>query len=217
MGTRLKQTCFAAAFLNLVMVLPCYAQWWNPLGPGNFNDCVLQGMKGVSSDDAARAIQYACAKKYPPEKSMEETSKEALLKKCGLSPRHWEKHMFFRVDGRHSLIATPIVEKINVLNFGGDALRVQNKNAFGISGVRLGFTKERNCPTKPVDFAAEIYCSKGDTKAGIAANAIGNFQCDPTPREVRVFGYCVTAFSPSYNQFGDDLPNFMNKRGMCER
>lgn len=37
-------------------------------GPSNYDECVLDNMKGVTSDQAARAIQAACRKKFPIEK-----------------------------------------------------------------------------------------------------------------------------------------------------
>ena len=33
--------------------------------PQNFDDCILQGMRGVTSDQAARAIYAACQNKHP--------------------------------------------------------------------------------------------------------------------------------------------------------
>lgn len=34
-------------------------------GPATFEDCILENMKGVTSDFAARAIQSACREKFP--------------------------------------------------------------------------------------------------------------------------------------------------------
>ena len=34
-------------------------------GPSNFDDCVLESMKGVTSDVAARAIYKSCLEKFP--------------------------------------------------------------------------------------------------------------------------------------------------------
>jgi len=41
------------------------AQWWNPTEPDNYEDCVIQGMKGIASDDAALAVASACRSKFP--------------------------------------------------------------------------------------------------------------------------------------------------------
>lgn len=34
-------------------------------GPNTFEECILDSMKGVTSDQAANAITYACRKKFP--------------------------------------------------------------------------------------------------------------------------------------------------------
>ena len=36
------------------------------LPPRNYEDCVLQNMKGTNGDLAARAVQLACYDKFPP-------------------------------------------------------------------------------------------------------------------------------------------------------
>lgn len=41
------------------------ANAWGPFGPKNFNDCVLDGMKGVTSDLAAQMVYRACQQKFP--------------------------------------------------------------------------------------------------------------------------------------------------------
>lgn len=34
-------------------------------GPKNFEDCILDGMKGVNNDTAANAVIYSCRQKFP--------------------------------------------------------------------------------------------------------------------------------------------------------
>jgi len=50
----------------LVFVLVCpaaaHAGWF---GPSNYQDCILENMKGVTDRTAAIAIEYACATKFP--------------------------------------------------------------------------------------------------------------------------------------------------------
>lgn len=52
------------ALLIFVCFLPIslYADWF---GPKNYDDCILESMKGVSSDRAATAINRACRNKFP--------------------------------------------------------------------------------------------------------------------------------------------------------
>ncbi len=42
-------------------------------GPNNFDDCILQSMKGVTSDAAARAIYQSCQQKFPQKKVKQNT------------------------------------------------------------------------------------------------------------------------------------------------
>lgn len=39
-----------------------HAGWW---GPSNYDECILESMKGVTSDVAARNIVAACRRKFP--------------------------------------------------------------------------------------------------------------------------------------------------------
>ena len=55
---------FFLFFATLAIHQSAFAQWWNPLEPRNLEDCILQGMKGVTSDQAARAIERACRTKF---------------------------------------------------------------------------------------------------------------------------------------------------------
>ena len=42
-------------------------------GPNNFDDCILQSMKGVTSDAAARAIYQSCQQKFSQKKVKQNT------------------------------------------------------------------------------------------------------------------------------------------------
>lgn len=54
-------------FASFALIAPpqAQAQWWNPLAPKTYEDCVLKGMKGVSGDTAAMSVMGACRKKFP--------------------------------------------------------------------------------------------------------------------------------------------------------
>lgn len=49
-------TAAACAFLPS----PAMAQWWNPLAPKTYDECILKNMKGVTSDSAADMITLSC-------------------------------------------------------------------------------------------------------------------------------------------------------------
>ena len=55
-------------FLNLSAMIICL-----PLigcGPSNFNDCVLQNLKGVNNEEVMKAILIACRHKFPQAKEL---------------------------------------------------------------------------------------------------------------------------------------------------
>lgn len=57
----MKQTLI---FITLLFT-PLLANAWNLFGPKNYDDCILEGMKGVTSDLAARNIMNSCREKFP--------------------------------------------------------------------------------------------------------------------------------------------------------
>lgn len=62
-----------ALMLCCVNYTNSYAGW---RGPDNYEDCILESMKGVTSDVAAKAIKAACRKKFPIEKVQQPSSKQ---------------------------------------------------------------------------------------------------------------------------------------------
>lgn len=74
----------------LLLVVPTmltcshHANAWSLFGPGNYEDCVLEGMKGISSETAAREVRNACRIKFPAQarpapKPLELSSKDLGL------------------------------------------------------------------------------------------------------------------------------------------
>ena len=55
----MKFIFFIVLFLNISS-----ASAWTLFGPRTLEDCILQNMKGVTSDDAAKQIQVACMIKF---------------------------------------------------------------------------------------------------------------------------------------------------------
>ena len=55
---------------------------WNPFGPKSFEDCLLNNMKGVTSDQAANAVIAACKIKFPTQEK-NSTSVSSNKIKCG--------------------------------------------------------------------------------------------------------------------------------------
>ena len=47
------------------------------LGPQNYDDCILENMKGVGSNLAAAQVAASCARKFPPGKPTDKASPPA--------------------------------------------------------------------------------------------------------------------------------------------
>ena len=121
-------------------------------GPSNFEECILKGMKNVSSDQAANMIAYACREKFPAPKS---TTPDAPLYE---SP----KSFYFRSTDDLGSTVTQLIVKIEtnhmrVRTHGTDygsgirshdfgyhlEIEARNRNDFRIGGIWVGVPKKR--------------------------------------------------------------------------
>jgi len=66
-AVRLGKIFVACALLALGLMGYSAAHAWSLFGPKNFDDCILENMKGVTSDQAASTIYGSCAAKFPTE------------------------------------------------------------------------------------------------------------------------------------------------------
>ena len=56
-----------AILICLTFLLTTDAHSWSLFGPKNYEDCIIDGLKGVTSNVAAREIKKACREKFPTE------------------------------------------------------------------------------------------------------------------------------------------------------
>jgi hypothetical protein len=70
-----------AALLIIVMSVPFMARA-ALFGPSNYNECILENMKGVTSNSAALAIKQACRSKFPPKNN---TDPSEFIKKYSVT------------------------------------------------------------------------------------------------------------------------------------
>lgn len=61
----MKLRLIVVIFVALVFPNAVLAQWWNPFGPSNYEDCVLEAAKDAKTDGATRLAQAACRSKFP--------------------------------------------------------------------------------------------------------------------------------------------------------
>lgn len=67
-------------------------------GPSNFDDCVLESMKGVTSDMAAQAIYRSCRKKFPENQVKQNTRALTANELANLTGRGGPSGNYFSVD-----------------------------------------------------------------------------------------------------------------------
>lgn len=61
-------------YFTMVPVAPAFAGWF---GPSSYEDCILEAMKGVTSDKAAREIKEACIEKFAKKPTKQEEAEYA--------------------------------------------------------------------------------------------------------------------------------------------
>jgi hypothetical protein len=147
---------FLTRFLLLVsmFLLHFSASAWSPFGPNNFNDCIIQNMKGVTSDTAAASIRHSCRQKFP-EKSPPQ--KQELNTRIGY-PRLdiWDKHYNHRVFNNIN------ISKTRPNNYGGLAVTITNKNEFTLTGIYIGVSSDKKpgkCSIEKSDYVEIHECN----------------------------------------------------------
>ena len=171
----LRKRTWIALFLCIAIYSPI-SNAWSLFGPKNFEDCVLAGMKGVTSDYAAKAVYKSCMDKFPKEKPKEPA------KRWG-SPR---------MDIWDAGIGNSLVSKIDLGAWKGRSLTVTNRNNFEVSGIFLGVPKTGSSCYANKDDYKEIYLCRGS----VSANLTGSVDCSTLPNNVK---FCVTGLlGPDY-------------------
>lgn len=212
-------TLFLFIFL---LPMQAFSQWWNPLAPRDFNDCIIKNMKDGMSETAVLALQRACIDKYPQKESknkiLEEDKINARYEKCPVK-RFDRSHLIFSIDGRYDLKNQLFINNIKKFTYDGrtNSVDFQNMNDFGISALMLGFTKAKQCHQASKMYEYTVYCShylKGASN-GVASKSFGTLSCDSLPLEAKAMGRCIIGFSPIYNQFDDSILDFLEKNRYC--
>jgi hypothetical protein len=210
----------------IVVVFMCHtlanAQWWNPLAPKDYNDCIIKNLKDGMREDAVRALKFACYEKYPPQttaaEKREEATKKLRMSKCGLDNDHNKYHWFFTLQENRIVNLKRHLESIVVEEYNSNSnyASLQNKNHFAISGVMIGLTGAKSCTLNFDSYEAVAYCKSNSTDSGVISSmSFGRFRCSEVPKKFKSMGYCVVGYSPRYYQFDDSLLKFKEDNGLC--
>lgn len=145
------------SLLTSVWISPVYAGLF---GPSNYEECVLENMKGIQSNTAAGAIMQVCRKKFP---------QKVESNTAGGNPRIdlW--------DGGNS---PTLLNKVDLISRNNSSVTVTNKNTFALAGIYVGITsnKPNSCPTAKEDYKEIYYCN-----GSISSNTTGKVDCSSAP------------------------------------
>lgn len=112
---------------------PCtYAGW---IGPKDYDECILENMKGVSVQSAETAIKDACNKKYPPRYYYLSTSEVRDLKTTLYINEYLTSRLDFVTAPKHNI--TDVHVALKLLDSNGLAIR----NMSFVYSVREGILK----------------------------------------------------------------------------
>jgi len=179
-------------------------------GPGNFDECITDSMKGVTSDLAARAIYQSCRNQFP-EETAQNSDVNAGRKKFGDSFIGTS----LRVD-LSSSIGLDAVRKIEFVDFPdtypnnnrfshGSSPRFMNRNQFAVGGIILGVTgvsEGAGCPGTIDEYKFVLHCS-----GTISANSADSVFCDKWNG-----GFCVIGFWTSDKfEYQDQVDDFVRQ------
>jgi hypothetical protein len=169
------------------------ANAWSIFGPATFEDCVLENMKGVSSDAAAASIRVACRKKFP----QNEPQPSAPSTRSGY-PRidSWEKPYPKKIFDNIKLGTS----KYNQYN--AYELQVTNKTNINIVGLYIGVPAASNSSTCPSEKSGytEIY----ECSVEISPNTTKTAFCS-MPKATFCISGVMAAWEPDVDKFFRDI------------
>jgi len=211
--------------LSFVSIMFCFAFSpaiaWSLFGPSTYDECILDKLDSAMSDTQVAIIMNACQSMFPSKK-IEKKATEAPPQKidyesCGLDPDHWKTRMLFPMDYFGS-VTYEILERLKNTTYDAtkNTIGFQNKNDFGISAVKIGFTSSSKCPRKAEDYAYSTICQSISTDIGVPQNTYGTLQCGLLPLEAARLSLCHIGYSPVYDQFDNSLLTFLKSKKYCE-
>lgn len=166
-------------------------------------------------DAAVRAVAVACRNQYPLRselKPRDDRGVDARWDACDNERPPDGARVFFPIDsiaGQMSdLTERNWDSKTRTISF-------QNKNSFGISGLRIGFTNSKSCSENIQDYRFTIWC--GDRYSSVAARSYGSLSCGPVPDEAKKMGYCFLGLTPTVRETPEFWIDFYEQNGLCKK
>ncbi|MCM2341668.1 hypothetical protein [Rhodoferax sp.] len=189
-------------------------------GPSNFEECILDGMKNVKSDQAARMITVACRQKFPqksaPPIQVPETPERHEFRSTGMS-RPSLNSLIAKIEiVRWTVVQTGDYSYgIKSFDYGHHVeIDVTNRNTFPIVGLEIGLLKSKaRCSWVEESVYAEFYSCTGTANPSSSAT----FRCDIPRLESRKISWCPIGFAVYGTEGGitewmkeNEIPNRKN-------
>jgi hypothetical protein len=203
----------------------CFAQWYSPFKSKKTpEDCILEKIKDVRGEDAIGLLTRTCWDKYGGNYAESTPSEKKAYKliqdrknKCRIPEDAYKFHFYFvNYNGSlsHKEKNVSVISNLKNRKIEINGIEFQNNNHFGISGVMIGFTNSKQCPSKLEDYDLTSYCSNYTTESGVNRTSYGKIQCN-FPKASIGKGFCILGYSPTYDKFNDSLLEFAENNGLC--
>jgi hypothetical protein len=207
----MKKTIFTTILIPIVS----YAGWF---GPSNFQDCVLEGMKGVNGDQAAKLVAMACRQKFP-EKATPPTPaaevRELHSFSAATANRPSLNALILKIESNGTLVEShgkDFGSGVKSADFGYHLVyEVINRNDFQIFGIEVGIPKRPGACSWSAQDYSEIYDCDGQARE----NQSGKFRCDIPRIEKRKLATCIIGFT-IYGTSAE-IKEFMSKKNIPAR
>lgn len=215
------ESCFLPVVVLLCILFnsaAVHAQMWNPFAPKNYEECLLKNVKDGMGDAAVRAVAVACRNQFSATNNNNRNLEiDARWDKCGLEKTpsgetRWVDIEF--LSKRGSGLMNNLTERS--WDFREKKVSFQNKNNFGISYLKIGFTNSKSCLEKAEDYRFTIDCGIG-RYTGVNGHAYGSLNCGAVPDAARNMGYCFIGFVPQINSSPEFWIDFVEENGFCKK
>ena len=158
-----------ASFFILVIVLMEVADWF---WPGNYDECILKSMKGVTSDIAADFIAHSCSEKFKLEpkkklasrpltnQELDQLDGKASLR-YGISTEGSISYEGTIFNGNSNVTVAEITIQVTTTMGGKKASRLYTDDVFIRPGTTAAFNFNIARGDKGADYSWELHGAKG--------------------------------------------------------
>jgi hypothetical protein len=160
-------------------------------GPSNFEECILDQMKGIKSDAAANAVTYACRAKFPAKETPKSEQTRYGYPRLDIWDKPYNAAIFNNLNIIKSVNGTYSFE-----------LTVTNQSKLNLTGLFIGIPNKPNgkCETEQ-SFYREIYSCEGN----LNASTTSTLNCSKFQGK-----YCIVGIKGTYQS---DLDKFFKELG----